>query len=498
MTLARVSRRKGGAAQAAHPTTLRFAVYVRVSTVEQAEGHSLLSQREACEAFITQQGGEVAAVYEDAGFSATSTDRPAFQRMLADAAEGAFNALVVLRYDRFARSLEDWIVVRRALERKGIRVVSVTEPIDTSPMAPILEALHGGLAEWYSRDLSVKVARGHRKRGEKGLMLGSVPFGYREAANPREEPPTVVPDEAEAVRRAFEAFASGATMVAVAAELNRRGFRTRYRARRGSDEQDGRAWTSQSVSALLATETYTGMVTHHGEVLGPGLHEAIISRELFEQVQRRRRSSRGRPARDRRQQYVLRGIARCAGCGHPLQGNRTKSGKGYRYYRESASRRGVECPMSGLSVRADWLEAEVDALVARFRMPADVREQVLALLAADAEEPAEARRARLEERRRRLGKLFADLSISEVEYEAQRRALDAELDRLTVPAAQAVAAADTFDVLQRAWLTATAEERRTIALSLFEGIYIDVRRKVITEAVVAPPFRPWITAEGES
>lgn len=495
MTLARVSRRKGGAAQAAHPTTHRYAVYVRVSTVEQAEGHSLLSQREACEAFVAQHGGEVAAVYEDAGFSATSTDRPAFQRMLADAEAGAFNALVVPRYDRFARSLEDWIVVRRGLERKGIRVVSVTEPIEDNPMAPILEALHGGLAEWYSRDLSVKVARGHRKRGEKGLLLGSCPFGYRESANPREDPPAVVPDEADAVRWAFEAFSSGATMVSVAAELNRRGFRTRYRARRGSDEQDGRAWTSQSVSALLATATYTGVITHHGEVLGPGLHEAIISAELFEQVQRRRRSSRGRPARDRRQQYVLRGIALCAGCGLPLQGNRTKSGQGFRYYRETANRRGIDCPMSGLSVRADWLEAEADAVVARFRMPSDVREQVFALIAADADEPVEAQRTRLEERRRRLAKLYGDLTITEVEYDAQRRSLDAELDRLTVPAAQAAAAAETFDVLQRAWLTATPEERRTIALSLFEAIYVDPRQKQITDVRVAPAFRAWVTEE---
>lgn len=497
MTLARVSRRKGGAAQVAHPTTLRYAIYIRVSSAEQVEGHSLQSQREACEAFVLQHGGEVAAVYEDAGFSATSTDRPAFQRMLADAAEGSFDAVLVLRLDRFARSLEDSIVVRRSLERQGVQLLSVSERIDDSPMAPVMEAIFAGISEWYSRDLSVKVARGHRKRGEKGLMLGSVPFGYEESANPREEPPTVVPDEAEAVQWAFEAFASGATMVAVAAELNRRGFRTRYRARRGSDEQDGRAWTSQSVSALLATATYTGVVTHHGEVLGPGLHEAIISRELFEQVQRRRRSSRGRPARDRRQQYVLRGIARCAGCGHPLQGNRTKSGNGYRYYRETANRRGIECPMSGRSVRADWLEGEVDALVARFRMPADVREQVLSLLAADVAEPAEAQRARLEERRRRLGKLFGDLAISEQEYEAQRRVLDAELDRLTVPAAQAAAAADTFDVLQRAWLTAPAEERRTIALSLFEAVFVDPRQKQVTEVVVAPAFRAWLTVEEE-
>lgn len=210
----------------------RAADYRRVSTDEQAKGHSLSSQADACARYADQQGWELVASYEDAGYSAKSTDRPAFQKMLDDAAEALFDVILVLRYDRFARSLEDWVVTKRALERQGIRVVSITEPIEDNPMAPILEALHGGLAEWYSRDLAAKVARGHRKRADKGLILGQPPFGYTRApGDSSHEPHVLVPEEAEAVRWAFEAYAAGWKMVDIADELNRRGFRTRYRGR---------------------------------------------------------------------------------------------------------------------------------------------------------------------------------------------------------------------------------------------------------------------------
>ncbi|MDA1196067.1 MAG: hypothetical protein O2894_12925, partial [Planctomycetota bacterium] len=146
-----------------------------------------------------------------------------------------------------------------------------------------------------------------------------------------------------------------------------------------------------------------------------------------------------------------------------------------------------------VAVRADWLEAEVDAVVRRFRMPVDVRERVIELLAADDGEDPVAARARLEERRRRLGRAYADLALSESEYEAQRRTLDAELERLTVPAERAVTAAETFDALQSAWDKATPQERHTIAQALFEAVYVDTATKAIADVVVAAPFRPWLS-----
>ena len=61
-----------------------------------------------------------------------------------------------------------------------------------------------------------------------------------------------------------------------------------------------------------------------------------------------------------RDSYLLRGIVKCSACGSNLQGNHTRSGQGYRYYRETARRRGVECAPPQVAVRADLVEAEVD------------------------------------------------------------------------------------------------------------------------------------------
>lgn len=256
---------------------------------------------------------------------------------------------------------------------------------------------------------------------------------------------------------------------------------------------DRRLWTSQSVAAMLGNPIYAGFVTHKGDLLA-GRHEAIIPEELYRQVQRMRTSARGRPAAPTHDAYLLRTLLKCVQCGSNLQGNHTKAGAGYRYYRETARRRGIECPAPQIAIRAERLEAEVDAIVARFRMPEDVRERVLTLLReADGEEDVEVQRARIEERLRRLGRLYADLQIDEAEYEAQRRALAAQLDRLTVPVERAVAAAETFDVLQAAWAKATPDEKRSLALALFEAIYVDTATKAIVDVVVQPAFRAWLS-----
>lgn len=496
-TLSRIANiGEGVAAQAAISVpALRVALYLRVSTAEQAEGHSMDSQLDGCSTFATAKGGVVVEVYEDAGFSATSTNRPAFLRMLAAAEEGRFDAVVVLKFDRFARSLEDWVVQKRALERKGVRVLSVTEVIEDNPMAPVMEALYGGMAEYYSKDLSVKVGRGLRKRAEKGLMNGMPPFGYAQSADATHEPPVIVPEEAEAVLTAFTKYVTGSTMVSIADDLNAAEFRTRYRARRGTDETAGRGWSSQSVSALLANPVYAGFITHRRDVIGRGQHEAIVSEDLFRQAERIRASARGRPAAPRRDIYLLRGLVRCTGCGSPLQGNHGGRGKRIRYYRETAMRRGIECPAPQVSINAERLEHEVDGIVRRFTMPDDVRQRVLDLLSNDREsgESVESRRAAVEERLRRLTRAYLDVQLDEPTYDSQRRGLEAELERLTVPTERAVMAAETFDVLQRAWTVASPPERRTIALALFEAIYIDTAARGIADVVVAAPFRPWLS-----
>lgn len=194
--------------------------------------------------------------------------------------------------------------------------------------------------------------------------------------------------------------------------------------------------------------------------------------------------------------YPLAGILKCYGCGSNLQGNHTDSGRGYRAYRETASRRGVPCTKPQIAVRADRIELEVDTIVARLHTAAHVSERVLELLSEDG--PAGdtgAPQKRIKEQLRRLSRLSEDLEIEEDEYANKRRRLQSELDRLTLPGQKAAEATRQFDVLQLAWSRATPVEKRGLGLALFVAIYFDLAAMEITAVVVQPAFRPRLAEE---
>lgn len=188
----------------------RVALYLRVSTDEQAQGHSLDSQHQELTDWARLEGWEVAEIYEDAGASGTTVaGRTSFLRMVRDAQAGAFDAILVLRVDRFARSVRDSAVYRELLSDCGVQLKSKTEPTvgDDTPAGFLTNGMFDVMAAYYSILLSSDVARGMRTRALKGLPVGDIPFGY--SSTSADEPPKIVPAEAEAVRNAFEQYAGG-------------------------------------------------------------------------------------------------------------------------------------------------------------------------------------------------------------------------------------------------------------------------------------------------
>ncbi len=150
------------------------AIYVRVSSKEQVEGYSLDAQRRACREFCASRGYQVVAEYADEGISAHTDNlakRPDFSRMLADAEAGQFGVVVCHKMDRFARRLR---VTLECLERLGkarVAFASVSEPdLDyTTPQGFLFLTMLGGLAEWYSRNLSTETKKGWAERKQRGL-----------------------------------------------------------------------------------------------------------------------------------------------------------------------------------------------------------------------------------------------------------------------------------------------------------------------------------------
>ncbi|MBK6559956.1 recombinase family protein [Candidatus Amarobacter glycogenicus] len=100
-----------------HIVSIIIAIYVRVSTTEQTLGHSLVTQEDACRKFAETLGLGDIVVYSDAGFSAKTSNRPAFQRLLDDADAGRIGAVIVWKGDRFARNRLDALLAKERCER---------------------------------------------------------------------------------------------------------------------------------------------------------------------------------------------------------------------------------------------------------------------------------------------------------------------------------------------------------------------------------------------
>lgn len=121
----------------------RVALYTRVSTEEQAAGHSLSTQHDTLAAWADAEGWSIVDVYEDPGASGTNVrHRLAFQRMVQDAERQSFDAVLVLRYDRFARSLRDSAIYRERLAGAGVRVLSYSERTQDGPAGFLTRGMH--------------------------------------------------------------------------------------------------------------------------------------------------------------------------------------------------------------------------------------------------------------------------------------------------------------------------------------------------------------------
>ena len=314
------------------------ALYARVSSDRQDVDLSVTAQLRALRDYAEKNGYRVAREYVDEAESGRVADRPQFQKMLDEAKgpDAPFREILVWKFSRFTRKREHAVAFKSMLRRRGIRVVSITEHADDSPTGKLMEAIIESVDEFYSDNLAQEVVRGMREAASRGFFLGSrAPFGYRriKISDGVRERPTLEVDPAAAtiVRELFESALRGQGLKEICRSLNEQGV-----------TNHGRRWQKNALHYLLTNEAYTGTAvwgkrTKNGKTPDPvrveGAWEALVSRELFEQVQQALRSrapSIQRPARVG-SRYLLSGLLRCGRCGKPYLGQGAKSGK-YGYY----------------------------------------------------------------------------------------------------------------------------------------------------------------------
>lgn len=197
--------------------------YIRVSTDQQAErGSSLENQRERIEDFCKKNGMRLVEIFEDAGFSARSTNRPAFKEMMKYISDGKVDALVVWHSNRFARNLRDYVVNLYEIERRKVTFHSIEEPEFSGSSGKAMRNLLAVFAE-YQSDLTgeqVRSVKGTLKKNKK-VYCGFAPLGYKNKDGVLE----LQKSDMQIVEEVKTLRANGMSMNKIAKRLNAKGLR---------------------------------------------------------------------------------------------------------------------------------------------------------------------------------------------------------------------------------------------------------------------------------
>lgn len=323
-------------------------IYCRLSKDDEQSGESVSigTQRSILTEYCQQHGYSIYKVYIDDGYSGLNFNRPGFKELLGDVERGAVNMVITKDLSRLGR---DYIMTGYYSEiffqTKGVRYIALADDVDslkgTNEIAPFKNILN----EMYARDISKKVKNAKRQRAKQGLFIGSqAPYGYRKDPNNKNQL-IIDPEAAEVVSHIFSLALDGLGSVAIASELEKQKIPTpavnKYqhgdpRFARYSSIQNGDyySWRSATISQILTNRVYTGeltslktetqncktrqrsLVPEDQRIVTPNVHDAIVTAEIFEQVQLIRSTHRC-PAKSKREN-IFRGKLFCECCGHPL------------------------------------------------------------------------------------------------------------------------------------------------------------------------------------
>lgn len=307
---------------------LRVAAYCRVSTSQEDQRNSLENQRRYFSEYISRQPDwELVEVYADEGLSGTSTDRPAFRRMLAAAAEGEIDLILTKEVSRFARNTVDTLAYTRLLRRQDVGIVFIGDNIDTRQNdGEFRLTIMASVAQEESRKISERVKWGQQRSMEHGVVFGNNSiYGFTLKSGKL----TVKPEQAQIIREVYRRFLlDGKGTYIIARELTAEGI--------PPPSGKGKLWSSTMVLRLLRNEKYCGDLLQrksctpdfldHRKVKNEGQspqvylrdhHEAIVPRSMFEAVQGeldRRQATRKRNSRPSAR-YWCSGKLVCGLCG---------------------------------------------------------------------------------------------------------------------------------------------------------------------------------------
>lgn len=285
------------------------ALYVRVSTLEQAEeGYSIAEQTERLKKYCEAMGWLVGKIYTDGGYSGSNINRPAMQALIKDIA--AYNAVVVYKLDRLSRSQKDTLyLIEDVFSAHGVGFISMSENFDTAtPFGKAMIGILSVFAQLEREQIKERMMMGRIGGAKQGHWRGGsgIPIGYTYTKGDN----ILKIDEYEAVqiREVFKLYLEGMPCHAICRHLKNLGYTNKYS-----------GWNdSHTIQKIVSNPTYIGKIRYAGQEYDGG-HEPIIDEETFRaaQIEYNRRQATITDAQRVawRGKYLLSGIIYCGLCG---------------------------------------------------------------------------------------------------------------------------------------------------------------------------------------
>ena len=320
----------------------------------------------------------------DDGISGVTMDRPGFVEMIQQLEQGRAAAVFVKDRSRLGRN---YIEVGRLTEEffpeHDIRLVAVSDNIDTAEGENELAPIRNLFNEWYARDISKKRRISNKIKGNAGEPMGPPPYGYKK--DPDDPKRWVVDEEAvQVVRRIFRMTVDGYGTEQIATILSDEKVLTpiAYWREKGvnrpgkSKLREPYMWNSSTITHILSLQEYCGDILNfktysksyknkkrlandrENWVIFQDVHDPIIERAVFEQVQQKRGKIRKRRTHEG-ERNMFSGLLVCADCGHNLHFHFNQGNPDIKYFNCSNYKGNRGSCTSTHYVRVDFLEQVV-------------------------------------------------------------------------------------------------------------------------------------------
>ena len=361
-------------------------LYERLSRDDNLEGesYSIGNQKKLLAKVAKEKGYTNLVHFLDDGISGVTMDRPGFVEMICQLEQGKAAAVFVKDLSRLGRN---YIEVGRLTEEffpnHDIRLVAVSDNIDTAEGENELAPIRNLFNEWYARDISKKRRISNKIKGNAGEPMGQPPYGY--IKDPNDTKHWIVDDEAaQVVRRVYSMTLEGFGTEQIAAQLEKDGVLTprAYWLTKGikrpgkGKQQPPTKWNSSTITKILSLQEYCGDILNfktysksyknkkridndrENWVVFQDVHEAIIERAVYAQVQQKRGKIRKRRTNNG-EHNMFSGLLVCADCGSNLHFHFNQGNPEIKYFNCSNYKGNRGTCTSTHYVRVDFLEEVV-------------------------------------------------------------------------------------------------------------------------------------------